>query len=117
MTRNIAPESTGKEPNASAELLRAELANQARALGFDCIGVTDPGAIIDILLELLPLRQAYSSRNIAPPPALLNAIERMTQSEQVHLAQSVELRAQHALRLRVLLVTAEHIEPATVRVL
>jgi uncharacterized heparinase superfamily protein len=37
----------------------------------------DPGAIIDILLELLPLRQAYSSRNIAPPPALLNAIERM----------------------------------------
>jgi uncharacterized heparinase superfamily protein len=37
----------------------------------------DPGAIIDILLELLPLRQAYASRNIAPPPALLNAIERM----------------------------------------
>jgi uncharacterized heparinase superfamily protein len=37
----------------------------------------DPGAIIEILLELLPLRQAYSSRNIAPPPALLNAIERM----------------------------------------
>jgi uncharacterized heparinase superfamily protein len=37
----------------------------------------DPGAIIEILLELLPLRQAYSSRNIAPPPPLLNAIERM----------------------------------------
>src|SRR5882724_294390 len=46
MTRNIAPESTGKEANTSAEL-RAELANQARALGFDCIGVTDPGAIIE----------------------------------------------------------------------
>ncbi len=37
----------------------------------------DPGAIIEILLELLPLRQAYASRNIAPPPALLNAIDRM----------------------------------------
>jgi uncharacterized heparinase superfamily protein len=37
----------------------------------------DPGAIIEILLELLPLRQAYASRNIAPPPALLNATDRM----------------------------------------
>jgi len=37
----------------------------------------DPGAIIDILLELLPLRQAFSARNIAPPQALLNAIDRM----------------------------------------
>src|SRR5271168_978941 len=37
----------------------------------------DPGAIIEILLELLPLRQAFSSRNIAPPQALLNAIDRM----------------------------------------
>ena len=37
----------------------------------------DPGAIIEMLLELLPLRQAYASRNIAPPPALLNAIDRM----------------------------------------
>ena len=30
-----------------------------------------------MLLELLPLRQVYASRNIAPPPALLNAIDRM----------------------------------------
>ncbi len=37
----------------------------------------DPGAIIDILLEFLPLRQAFASRNIAPPQALLNAIDRM----------------------------------------
>jgi uncharacterized heparinase superfamily protein len=37
----------------------------------------DPGAIIEILLELLPLRQAFSSRNIAPPQALSNAIDRM----------------------------------------
>jgi uncharacterized heparinase superfamily protein len=37
----------------------------------------DPGAIIEILLEMLPLRQAFSSRNIAPPQAVLNAIDRM----------------------------------------
>jgi uncharacterized heparinase superfamily protein len=37
----------------------------------------DPGAIIEILIEFLPLRQVYTSRNIAPTPALLNAIERM----------------------------------------
>ena len=37
----------------------------------------DPGVIIEVLLELLPLRQVYASRNIAPPPALLNAIDRM----------------------------------------
>src|SRR5271163_23727 len=37
----------------------------------------DPGAIIELLLELLPLRQAFKSRNIAPPQPLLNAIDRM----------------------------------------
>jgi uncharacterized heparinase superfamily protein len=37
----------------------------------------DPSAIIEILLELLPLRQAFASRNVAPPQPLLNAIERM----------------------------------------
>ncbi len=37
----------------------------------------DPGAVIEILLELLPLRQAFAARNIAPPQALSNAIDRM----------------------------------------
>jgi uncharacterized heparinase superfamily protein len=37
----------------------------------------DPGAVIDVLLELLPLRQVFATRNLAPPPALLNAIDRM----------------------------------------
>lgn len=37
----------------------------------------DPGAVIEVLLELLPLRHVYASRNLAPPPALLNAIDRM----------------------------------------
>ncbi len=37
----------------------------------------NPGVLIEVLLDLLPLRQAFASRNVAPPPALLNAIDRM----------------------------------------
>ena len=37
----------------------------------------NPGALIEILVDLLPLRTAFTARNIAPPPALLNAIDRM----------------------------------------
>jgi uncharacterized heparinase superfamily protein len=37
----------------------------------------NPGAIVEILLDLLPLSQAFTARNVAPPPALINAIDRM----------------------------------------
>src|SRR4051812_4456301 len=37
----------------------------------------NPSALIELLLDLLPLRQTFAARNIAPPPALLNAIDRM----------------------------------------
>jgi uncharacterized heparinase superfamily protein len=37
----------------------------------------NPGALIEILLDLLPLRQAFGARNIQPPAALINAIDRM----------------------------------------
>ncbi len=37
----------------------------------------NPGALIELLVDLLPLRQTFSARNIAPPPALLNAIDRI----------------------------------------
>ncbi len=37
----------------------------------------NPGALVELLVDLLPLRQVFTSRNIAPPPALLNAIDRM----------------------------------------
>jgi uncharacterized heparinase superfamily protein len=37
----------------------------------------DPGAVIEVLLELLPLTQAFASRNLAPPQAVLNAVDRM----------------------------------------
>jgi uncharacterized heparinase superfamily protein len=36
----------------------------------------NPSALIEILLDLLPLRQLFSARNIAPPPDLNNAIDR-----------------------------------------
>ncbi|KMO16677.1 heparinase II/III family protein [Methylobacterium platani] len=37
----------------------------------------DPGFAKDLLLDLLPLRQSFLSRDIAPPEALLNAVDRM----------------------------------------
>jgi uncharacterized heparinase superfamily protein len=37
----------------------------------------NPGALIELLSDLLPLRQTFAARNIPPPPALLNAIDRM----------------------------------------
>jgi uncharacterized heparinase superfamily protein len=37
----------------------------------------NPGALVELLLDLLPLRQAFTARNVVPPPALLNAIDRM----------------------------------------
>ncbi len=37
----------------------------------------NPGALIELLLDLLPLAQAFTARNVPPPPALTNAIDRM----------------------------------------
>jgi uncharacterized heparinase superfamily protein len=37
----------------------------------------NPGTLVDILLDLLPLRQAFSARQLPPPQALNNAIDRM----------------------------------------
>lgn len=37
----------------------------------------NPGVLIELLLDLLPLRQAFGARNLTPPPALVNAIDRM----------------------------------------
>ena len=36
----------------------------------------DPQLLLDLLLDLLPLRQTYAARGVPPPP-LLNAIDRM----------------------------------------
>jgi uncharacterized heparinase superfamily protein len=37
----------------------------------------NPGALIELLADLLPLRQLFSARNVQPPGALNNAIDRM----------------------------------------
>lgn len=37
----------------------------------------NPAVLIDLLLDLLPLRQTFTAREIPPPNALLNAIDRM----------------------------------------
>ena len=37
----------------------------------------NPGALIELLVDLLPLRQVFTTRNLAPPDALLNAVDRM----------------------------------------
>ncbi|MFG1345084.1 heparinase II/III family protein [Xanthobacter autotrophicus DSM 431] len=37
----------------------------------------NPGMLIELLLDLLPLRQAFSARNHQAPPALMNAVDRM----------------------------------------
>ncbi len=67
--------SQARRIKTATERLRQELQRQILPDGGHAS--RDPGAIIEILLELLPLRRAYSSRNIAPPPALLNALDRM----------------------------------------
>ncbi len=37
----------------------------------------NPGVLIELLVDLLPLRQLFSARNLQPPQALNNAIDRM----------------------------------------
>ncbi|MGE3147847.1 MAG: heparinase II/III family protein [Pseudorhodoplanes sp.] len=37
----------------------------------------NPEALIDLIADLLPLRQAFASRNVPPPQTLLTAIDRM----------------------------------------
>jgi len=37
----------------------------------------NPGALIELLADLLPLRQLFTARNLQPPSALNNAIDRM----------------------------------------
>jgi len=37
----------------------------------------NPDALVEILLDLLPLRQAFSSRNLSPPTAVIRAVDRM----------------------------------------
>jgi uncharacterized heparinase superfamily protein len=64
-----------RSQRASTQLLARELERQVMADGGH-IG-RNPQTLVDLLLELLPLRQAYAARGTQMPPALLNAIDRM----------------------------------------
>ncbi|ACL60067.1 heparinase II/III family protein [Methylobacterium nodulans] len=67
----------GYEPvlRRGVRLLSRELARQILPDGGH--RSRDPAAVKELLLDLLPLRQSFLSRDIAPPEALLNAIDRM----------------------------------------
>ncbi|PPQ33083.1 hypothetical protein CCR94_03080 [Rhodoblastus sphagnicola] len=38
----------------------------------------NPQTLVDLMFDLLPLRQAFAARGLPPPPELLNALDRMT---------------------------------------
>jgi uncharacterized heparinase superfamily protein len=58
-----------------ARLLTEELERQIHPDGGHVS--RNPERLLDLLPDLLPLRQAYSARGLQPPPQLLNAIDRM----------------------------------------
>jgi uncharacterized heparinase superfamily protein len=60
---------------ASTQLLGRELARQLMADGGHI--ARNPQTIVDLLIDMLPLRQAYAARGTQLPAALLNAIDRM----------------------------------------
>ena len=59
----------------AAKLLSAELDGQILADGGHIS--RNPQVGVDLLLDLLPLRQAYAARGVQAPAAMLNAIDRM----------------------------------------
>ncbi len=59
----------------ASRLLSAEIGRQILADGGHVS--RNPGLLLDLLMDLLPLRQAYTARGVEPPPALLTAIDRM----------------------------------------
>jgi uncharacterized heparinase superfamily protein len=65
----------GSFQRRSTRRLAEELARQIRPDGGHIS--RNPDAVIRLLLDLLPLRQAYAARAVPPPPQLLNAIDRM----------------------------------------
>jgi len=58
-----------------SRLLSAEIGRQVLADGGHVS--RNPSLLLDLLMDLLPLRQAYTARGVEPPPSLLTAIDRM----------------------------------------
>lgn len=61
--------------NSAGRRLNDELARQILPDGGHVS--RNPAVLIELLLDLLPLRQAFGARNMPAPPALINAIDRM----------------------------------------
>ncbi len=60
----------------AGRLLAAELARQILPDGGPIS--RNPRMLVELLLDLLPTRQAFAARSLAPPEQLLNAVDRMT---------------------------------------
>ncbi|MDJ1159771.1 heparinase II/III family protein [Chelatococcus sp. SYSU_G07232] len=65
----------GRTLKLATRVLAEELARQILPDGGH-IG-RNPRLVVDLLTDLLPLRQAYAARGVEPPAALLGAIDRM----------------------------------------
>jgi uncharacterized heparinase superfamily protein len=68
--------SAGAQLKSAAAILSAQLKTQILPDGGPL--TRNPQTLLDLLFDLLPLRQAFAARGLPPPPALLNAIDRMT---------------------------------------
>jgi uncharacterized heparinase superfamily protein len=71
----LCAEGTGKLQPRSTKLLAEELERQILPDGGHIS--RNPQILVDLLLDLLPLRQAYAARGFQAPAQLLNAIDRM----------------------------------------
>ena len=71
----LCAEGTGRMQRRASRLLADEIGREILPDGGHVS--RNPGAVIELLLDLLPLRQTYVARGIEPPPTLLNAIDRM----------------------------------------
>lgn len=67
----------GQSSNLRADARRLIDELRAQILPDGCHVSRNPGALIELLADLLPLRQLFSARNLQPPSALNNAIDRM----------------------------------------
>jgi uncharacterized heparinase superfamily protein len=65
----------GKVLRRATRILAGELERQILPDGGHAS--RNPQVLVDLLLELVPLRQTYASRGVEPPEALMRAIERM----------------------------------------
>ncbi|WP_245500988.1 heparinase II/III family protein [Lichenibacterium minor] len=72
---SLCAEGMGRLQRRASRLLADELGRQILPDGGHVS--RQPQALLDLLLDLLPLRQAYAARGVPPPPALPAAIDRM----------------------------------------